>query len=34
VIRPDRYVLGVFKEKNAAMFGAAFGRLLQHQIKL
>lgn len=34
VIRPDRYVLGVFKEKNAARFASAFQRLLQHQIKL
>jgi 3-(3-hydroxy-phenyl)propionate hydroxylase len=34
VIRPDRYVLGVFKEKNAAMFVSAFQRLLQHQFKL
>src|SRR5437588_509135 len=32
VIRPDRYVLGVFKEKNAAMFVSAFQRLLHHQI--
>src|SRR6266496_5157187 len=34
VIRPDRYVLGVFKEKNAPMFVSAFQKLLQHQIKL
>lgn len=33
VIRPDRYVLGVFKEKNAARFVSAFQKLLQHQIK-
>ena len=34
VIRPDRYVLGVFKEKNAAMFVSAFQRLLQSSNQL